>query len=88
MVSLELPHYKEKTMTYTADFTLPVGFLEQLSEQGLEAIPEMIHILINTAMLAERQRFVNGGPYERSLERAAHANGFKPQTVLKVEKPT
>lgn len=69
-------------MTYSADFTLPVGFLEQLSEQGLEAIPEMIRILINGAMLVERQRFLNAGPYERSNERTAHANGFKPKTVL------
>src|SRR5436305_11233102 len=69
-------------MTYPADFTLPGSLLEQLSEQGLEAIPEMIRILINSAMLAERQRFLNASPYERSNERTAHANGFKPKTVL------
>ena len=69
-------------MTYTADFTLPGSLLEQLTEQGLDAIPEMIRILINSAMLAERQRFVNAGPYERSNDRTAHANGFKPKTVL------
>src|SRR6478609_8950520 len=69
-------------MTYSADFTLPPALLEQLCDQGLDAIPEMIRILINSAMLAERQRFLNAGPYERSNERAAHANGFKPKTVL------
>lgn len=69
-------------MTHSADFTLPADFLEQLCEQGLEAVPEMIRILINNAMLAERQRFVNATPYERSSERVAHANGFKPKTVL------
>lgn len=69
-------------MTYSTDFTLPGSLLEQLTEQGLDAIPEMIRILINSAMLAERQHFLNAGPYERSNERTAHANGFKPKTVL------
>ena len=69
-------------MTYPTDFTLPGSLLEQLSEQGLDAIPEMIRILINSAMLAERQHFLNAGPYERSNDRQAHANGFKPKTVL------
>src|SRR5436853_3552573 len=74
-------------MTYSADFTLPSALLEQLCEQGLDAIPEMMRILINGAMLAERQRFVNAGPYERSNDRTAHANGFKPKTVLTRQGP-
>ena len=69
-------------MTYQSDFTLPSAFLELLAEQGLEALPEMIRVLINTAMRAERQQFLKAAPYERSNERAAHANGFKPKTVL------
>ena len=69
-------------MTYTPDFTLPPAFLELLAEQGLEALPEMIRVLINTAMRAERQQFLKAAPYERSTERIAHANGFKPKTVL------
>jgi putative transposase len=68
-------------MTYATDFTLPSALLEQLSDQGLDAIPEMMRIVLNTAMLAERQRFLNAGPYERSNDRTAHANGFKPKTV-------
>ena len=87
MVFLELPGFKnishkEKSMTHSTDFTLPPALLEQLSEQGLDAIPEMIRILINNAMLAERQRFLNAVPYERTLERTAHSNGFKPKTML------
>ena len=60
-------------MTYNNDFTLPPALLEQISEQGLNGLPEMIRILINTAMLTERQRFLNAQPYERSLERARDA---------------
>lgn len=69
-------------MTYPADFTLPNAFLELLAEQGIEALPEMIRVLLNTAMRAERQQFLKAAPYERSSERIAHANGFKPKTVL------
>ncbi len=68
-------------MTYATDFTLPSALLEQPSDQGLDTIAEMMRILLYTAMLAERQRFLKAGPYERSNERTAHANGFKPKTV-------
>lgn len=67
-------------MTYS-DFTLPGSLLEQLAQQGFDALPEMMRVLINTAMLAERQRFLAAAPYERCEERLAHANGFKPKTV-------
>ncbi len=33
------------------------------------------------AMQAERQKYLKTGPYERSPERAGHANGYKPKTV-------
>jgi transposase-like protein len=68
-------------MTYQDDFTLPNELLEQVAEQGLDFLPELIRILINTAMQVERQRHLGVGPYERSTRRRGHANGFKPKTV-------
>jgi len=68
-------------MTYQPDCTLPTEVLELLAEGGLEALPEAIRLLINTAMLLERQKFIGAGPYERSSERQAHANGFKDKTL-------
>ena len=68
-------------MTYQDDCTLPTELLEQISEQGLDFLPELIRIVINTAMQAERQVHLGVGPYERSSERAGWANGFKPKTV-------
>jgi putative transposase len=41
-------------MTYQHDFTLPTELLVQLTEQGLEGLPEMIRILVNKAMRLER----------------------------------
>jgi flagellar biosynthesis protein FliQ len=37
-------------MTYQNGFTLPTELLEQVAEQGLDFIPELIRIVINTAM--------------------------------------
>lgn len=68
-------------MTYQDDFTLPTELLEQVAEQGLDFLPELIRIVINTAMQIERQKHLGVGPYERSAERLGHANGFKPKTV-------
>ena len=65
-------------MTYQDDFTLPTELLEQISEQGLDFLPELIRLVIDTAMQAERQQHLGVGPYERSLERKGYANGFKP----------
>jgi putative transposase len=68
-------------MTYQDDFTLPTELLEQVAEQGLDFLPELIRILVNTAMQVERQKHLGVSPYERSTKRRGHANGFKPKTI-------
>ena len=40
-----------------------------------------MRILINTAALIYREKYLGAGHYERSPERRGHANGFKPKTV-------
>jgi putative transposase len=72
---------KEHTMAYQADCTLPNELLEQVSEQGLDFLPELIRIVINNGMQVERQKYLGVGPYERSDERQGHANGLKAKTV-------
>jgi len=68
-------------MTYTDDFTLPTELIEQIAEQGFEYLPELIRILVNTAMQVERQKHLGVEAYERSPERQGYANGYKPKTV-------
>jgi putative transposase len=68
-------------MTYQDNCTLPKEILEQIAEQGLDYLPEMIRIVVNAAMKAERQRYLGVAPYERSDERRDRANGYKPKTV-------
>jgi hypothetical protein len=54
-------------MTYQPDYTLPTEILEQISQDGLEALPELIRVVINAAMQAERQRYLQGGHSACSL---------------------
>ncbi len=68
-------------MTYHPDCTLPDELLDQIAESGLAALPDALRLLLNAAMLLERQKFIGAGPYERSAERQAHANGFKDKTL-------
>lgn len=55
--------------------------LELLAEQGTEGLAEAIRILLNAAMLFERERFLQAAPYERTSERRDYANGFKPKRL-------
>ncbi len=68
-------------MTYQPDCTLPEDVLDQIAEGGLAALPDALRLLLNAAMLLERQKFMGAGPYERRAERQAHANGFKEKTL-------
>ena len=49
-------------MTYGEDFTLPAELLEQVKEQGLDVLPELIRVILNTAMQAEREQHMHAEP--------------------------
>jgi transposase-like protein len=68
-------------MTYREDFTLPAELLERVSKQGFDILPELIQVIINAAMQAERQQYLKAEPYQHTEEREGHANGYKPKTV-------
>ena len=68
-------------MTYQNDFTLPSEQLEQIATQGFEVLPELIRIVVNAAMQAERQQYPGVAPYQHSPGRQGRANGYKPKTV-------
>jgi len=68
-------------MTYRQDFTVPAELMEQVAEQGLDILPELIRIVINAAMQAERSEHLQAAPYEHSSERRGYANGYKPKTL-------
>ena len=73
-------------MTYQNEFTLSEalldqGFLEQLTTSGLDALPALFQVLLNSAMQIERQKHRGAAPHERTEERNGHANGFKDKTL-------
>jgi transposase-like protein len=68
-------------MIYQSDFTLPSELLEQIATQGFDVLPELIRIVVNAAMQAERQQYLGVAPYQHSPDRQGHANGYKPKTV-------
>ncbi len=71
-------------MTYKDDYTIPEEIMEQICEQGFDALPELIRIVLNAAMYIERQKHIGAGPYERTPERQGYANGFKPKACPRV----
>jgi putative transposase len=68
-------------MTYQGDFTLPPELLEQIAANGFDKLPELIRIVVNAAMQAERQQYLGAAPYQRTPERQDQGNGYKPKTV-------
>jgi len=68
-------------MTRQPDCTLSDDVMRMIAEQGLDALPELIRIMLNAAMQAERQQYLRAAPYERTTERQGYANGYKPKTV-------
>ncbi|NLF50083.1 MAG: IS256 family transposase, partial [Leptolinea sp.] len=68
-------------MTHQNHYNLPESVTETLMQQGLGALPEMIKVMINNAVLEERSRYLQAEEYERTGERTGYANGYKPKTV-------
>src|SRR5574339_230530 len=55
--------------------------MEQVAEQGLEILPELIRIVVNAAMQAERSEYLQAEHYQHTPDRTGHANGYKPKTL-------
>jgi len=55
--------------------------MELLTEQGSNGFLEAMRLLLNAAMVFEREHFLQAAPYERTIERRDYANGFKPKSL-------
>jgi len=55
--------------------------MERVSKQGFDILLELIQVIINAAMQAERQQYLQAAPYQHTEERQGHANGYKTMTV-------
>jgi len=68
-------------MTHQEDYNLSSDVIEELTQNGINAIPDLFRFLLNSAMQAERSKYLQANKYERTKERTGHANGYKPKTV-------
>ena len=68
-------------MTHQENYNLSSSTVEELTRNGLEAIPELVRVILNSVMQAERSQYLQAKAYERTEDRKGHANGYKPKTV-------
>lgn len=68
-------------MTHQENYNLSTPTIEELTQNGLEVIPELVRVILNSVMQAERSNYLQANAYERTEERKGHANGYKPKTV-------
>ena len=54
---------------------------EIIYKEGLSGLDKAVQIIINQAMLIERDRHLKVDRYERTLERTGYANRFKPKQL-------
>jgi len=55
--------------------------VELLSEEGMSSLGEMLRLLLDAAMVIERERYLGVSAYERSEQRKDYANGYKPKSL-------
>ena len=64
-------------MTHQNDYTLR----RELAENRLDAVSELLRVLINNVTQVERSRYLQAEEYEGTEDRKGHANGCKLKTV-------
>ena len=62
--------------------TIIQNAMQQLIEQGTDALRTVVTAIYNRAMVIEREHHLNAGAYERAAARDGYANGFKPKTLV------
>ncbi len=45
-------------MTHQNDYNLSTGTIEEITRNGLEAVPEMLRVLLNSIMQVERAKYL------------------------------
>ena len=68
-------------MTHQENNNLSSSTVEELTQNGLEAVPELVRVILNSVMQAERSQYLQAKVYERTEDRKGHANSYKPKTV-------
>ena len=68
-------------MTHQNGYTFRPKLIEDLLSKGLDGLPDLLRVFVNTAMQVEREKYLQASEYERTEQRKGYANGYKPKTV-------
>lgn len=68
-------------MTCQNENTTKLSAVKLLAREGFDGLQSVMELLVNEAMLLEREKHLGVSAYERSNERADYANGFKPKQL-------
>ena len=58
-----------------------IEFFNLLLQEDANSLKDIFTYILNTLMKVERSNFLQAAPYERTDDRIAYANGFKPKKV-------
>jgi transposase-like protein len=72
---------RNNTMVYQQKNNLYQAVLDLITEEGANGFKEVLKLLVNAAMVEEREKYLGVASYERSEDRLGYANGFKPKTL-------
>jgi putative transposase len=51
-----------RAMIYKINCTLTIKYSEQLTEQGIDGLPDLIRVMVNEAMVIERENHLGAKP--------------------------
>jgi transposase-like protein len=68
-------------MTHQENCNLSSSVIEERARNGSKALPDMIRVILNSVMQAERSKYLQANAYELTEERREHANDYKPKKV-------
>src|SRR5688572_29965789 len=68
-------------MAYQVEDNALAELLPVLTSAGENPLAQALTVLLNAAMLFEREQHIGVAPYERNTERNGQANGFKERTL-------
>ncbi len=69
-------------MTHQEDYNLT----SDLIEKGLDAVPELMRVLINNVMQVERSKYLQAGEYERKSEKGMPTGISRKQCAPELER--
>ena len=64
-------------MTHQENYFPSSSTIEELTRNGLEVIPELVRVILNSVMQAAQSQYLQAKAYERTEDRESQANGCR-----------